>query len=250
MTSRTTSTRRLLQRGSQPFNLKGMKPVALITGGTRGIGLALARLLKDDYNLVILGRDPQRLDEVSEELGARGVQVDLADVDSIEGAFDGVDLPRVDVLVHSAGILRTGVLAETTNADFTESFAVNVIAVAALTRVLQPALETARGRVVMINSGSGKRGSATSAVYSSTKFALNGLADCLRQDLGPKGIRVTTIAPGRTDTDMQRELVASEEGTYTPQAYLTPEEVAHAVVHAIKQSADIEYISVRPPMVR
>lgn len=224
-----------------------MKPVAVITGATRGIGHAIAELLAGDYDLVFVGRKSERLSQIAETLGARIVTADFADHARLPEAFADVDLPRVDVLVHSAGVLHTGPLAETTSEQFTEAFAVNVTAVAALTRELTPALIEARGRVVMINSGSGKRGSATSAVYTSTKFALNGLAECLRLDLGPKGVQVSTVAPGRTDTDMQRQLVASEQGTYNPEGYLTPGEVASAVVHVVTQAGDVDYLSIRPP---
>lgn len=227
-----------------------MKPVAVISGGTRGIGYAVAEQLRDDYDLVILGRDPQRLAQVGEELGARTCAVDLSDLTSIEPALTELGVARVDVLLHAAGILHTGTLAETTNEQFTQSFAVNVTAIAAVTRVLLPALEAARGRVVMINSGAGKRGSPTSAVYAATKFALNGLTECLRLDLAPKGIQISTVAPGRTDTDMQRQLVASENGTYTPESYLTREEVASAICHVISQGGDVDYLSIRPPQFR
>lgn len=227
-----------------------MKPTAVISGGTRGIGYAVAQYLRADHDLVILGRDPQRLAEAGKELGARTCAVDLADLDSISPALAELGLERVEVLLHSAGLLHTGPLAQTTNEQFTEAFAVNVSAIAAVTRELLPALEAGRGRVVMINSGSGRRGSATSPVYSATKFALNGLAECLRLDLGPRGVQVSTVAPGRTDTDMQRQLVASEEGTYTPEAYLSAEEVAEAVVHVIRQGGDVDYLSIRPPQQR
>lgn len=227
--------------------LVGMKPVAVISGGTRGIGYAVAAELREDHDLVILGRDPERLARVGAELGARTCEIDLAELDAIGPALAGLGLDRVDVLLHSAGILHVGVLSETTNEDFTQGFAVNVSAVAAVTRELLPALSAARGRVVMINSGAGRHGSATAPVYSATKFALTGLAESLRLDLGPSGVQVSTVAPGRTDTDMQRQLVASEQADYTPEAYLSPEEVASAIVHVIRQGGDVDYLSIRPP---
>src|SRR5690625_2303196 len=185
-----------------------MKPVAVISGGTRGIGYALARLLHPTHDLVIVGRNAQHLARVEEEFGARTLAQDLSDLEEVEPAVATLGLERVEVLVHSAGVLHTGILEETTNAQFTESFAVNVTAVAALTRALVPALKRARGRVVMLNSGSGKRGTAGSGVYAASKFALNGLAECMRLELGPAGVQVSTVAPGRTDTDMQHQLVA------------------------------------------
>lgn len=228
-----------------------MKRVAVITGATRGIGLAVAEsLAAAGYDLVLLGRNRQRLAAVGTTLGARTIAADLADPAQMGAAIANLDLPRVDVLVHSAGILHTGALEHTTAAEFTEGFAVNVTAVAELTRLLVPGLVAARGRVVMINSGSGKSGSANSPIYSATKFALNGLAECLRLDLGPRGVQVSTVAPGRTDTDMQRQLRASEDGDYVPENYLTPGEVAAAVTHVITQGGDVDYLSIRPPQFR
>lgn len=227
-----------------------MKPVAVITGGTRGIGYAIAEQLKDDHDLVIMGRDEQRLEAAAEALGARTSHVDLADHASIAPAAQALGLERLDVLVHSAGVFEAGRLAESTDEDFTRSFAINVTAIASLTRAFLPALDAAKGRVVMINSGSGRRGSATTPVYTATKFALNGLAESLRLDLGPRGIRVSTVAPGRTDTDMQRQLVASEGAQYQAERYLTPHEVASAVAHVIRQGGDIDYLSIRPPEYR
>lgn len=223
-----------------------MKPVAVISGGTRGIGFAVAKELRSQYDLVILGRSPERLARAAQELGGRTCEVDLSDLASIGPAVRELGLGRVDVLVHAAGVLHTGPLAQTTSEQFTESFAVNVTAVAALTRELIPALEAARGRVMMVNSGAGRRGSPNSAVYAASKFALNGLSESLRLDLGPRGIQIQTVAPGRTDTDMQRQLVASENGDYIPEAYLAASDVASAIAHMIAQGGDVDYLSIRP----
>lgn len=227
-----------------------MKPLAVLTGGTRGIGYATAQKLRHDHDLLLIGRDPERLVRAGQELGAQTLTLDLADVDSIEPALQALELPRVDVLLNAAGTLHTGALEVTTNTDFQEAFAINVFAVAAVTRALLPGLLAAKGTVVMVNSGAGKHGSPNSPVYAASKFALNGLSESLRLDLGPKGVQVSTVAPGRTDTDMQRELVASEQGTYTPEAYLTTDEVADAIVHVIRQGGDIDYLSIRPPAFR
>lgn len=227
-----------------------MKPIAVLTGATRGIGYATAKQLHEDHELLLIGRDADRLEQVGAELGARTLALDLADLDSIEPALQALDLPRVDVLLNAAGTLHTGVFETTTNVDFEQAFTINVFAVAAVTRALLPGLIAAKGRVLMVNSGAGKHGSPNAPIYAATKFALNGLSESLRLDLGAKGIQVSTIAPGRTDTDMQRELVASEQGTYTPEAYLSADEVAQAIVHVIRHGGDIDYLSIRPPAFR
>ena len=102
----------------------------------------------------------------------------------------GLGLDRVDVLLHSAGILHVGVLSETTNEDFTQGFAVNVSAVAAVTRELLPALSAARGRVLMINSGAGRHGSATARTP--------GCSVCTRATASGSTSVTTTDAPSST----------------------------------------------------
>lgn len=227
-----------------------MKPVAVISGGTRGIGYAVAKRLKVSHDVVVIGKNPETLQQAHDTLGVGTLQLDLADLDAVEEAIAGLGLDRVDVLVHSAGVLFTGGLNQTTNEAFSTSLTINVTAVAALTRALVEPLERAGGRVIMLNSGAGRRGSATSVAYATSKFALNGLTESLRLDLGPRGIQVSTVAPGRTGTDMQRQLVDSEGGVYTPQAYLTAGEVADAIMHIITQGGDVQYMEIRPPAFR
>jgi NADP-dependent 3-hydroxy acid dehydrogenase YdfG len=105
-----------------------------------------------------------------------------------------------------------------------------------LTLALLPALRRARGQVVFINSGSGRTASRGMASYSSSKFALRAFADSLRSD--EPELRVTTVYPGRTDSDMQRELVEFEGGTYDPAEFLKPETVATAVANAVATPPD------------
>jgi NADP-dependent 3-hydroxy acid dehydrogenase YdfG len=125
---------------------------------------------------------------------------------------------------------------------------VNVIAVAELTRVLLPALRAVRGRVVLINSGAGKRVSPNWGSYGASKFALRGYAEALRVEEEPNGVRVTTIYPGRTATDMQRDVRAAEGGDYDPDAYLRPETVADAVLFALRTPPDgqLTELTLRP----
>ncbi|MDO4665592.1 MAG: SDR family oxidoreductase [Actinomycetaceae bacterium] len=224
-------------------------PIALITGGSRGIGAAIARELAPTHRLIIGGRTAESVATVTALYeDATGFIADLADPVTIENAVSALEIDRLDVLVHSAGLLGSSKpVAETSLAEWQQVMGVNVIAVAQLTRLLLPALRNAGGQVIMINSGSGLKASAGTSVYSSSKFALRALADSLREEERGR-IRVTSIHSGRVATDMQVQLQANAGRAYVASDHLQPESVAAAVRLAVDASAEamVETISVRP----
>jgi NADP-dependent 3-hydroxy acid dehydrogenase YdfG len=209
-------------------------PTALITGAGGGIGSAIASALSTTHSLLLAGRPSDRLDAVAERLGATTFPLDLTDADEIAAACEVVD--ELDALVHNAGVFIPGRVAETTVDEWRATFAVNVFGAVDLTLALLPALRAASGRVVFVNSGAGQRVSPGMASYSASKFALRAFADSLRDD--EPDLRVTTIYPGRTDSAMQRELVAFEGGEYDPGDFLRPETVAAAVANAVATPPD------------
>ena len=129
-----------------------------------------------------------------------------------------------------------GRVAESTPEQWRASFEVNVTGAVALTLALLPALRAARGQVVFINSGSGLNPSPGLASYAASKFALRAFADSLRAD--EPLLRVTSIHPGRVDTDMQRDLVAYEGGEYDPARFLSPQTVAGVVAQVVATPPD------------
>ncbi|UVO11692.1 SDR family oxidoreductase [Mycobacterium sp. SVM_VP21] len=219
-------------------------PTALITGAGGGIGSAIAAALAPTHTLLLAGRPSARLDAVAQRLGATTWPLDLADIDGIDAATEIVD--ELDVLVHNAGVMLPGAAGESYIEEWRATFEVNVFGAVALTLALLPALRAARGQVVFINSGAGQRVSPGMASYSASKFALRAFADSLRSD--EPMLRVTTVYPGRVDTDMQQDLVAYEGGEYDAARFLRPDTVAEVVAGAIRTpvEAQLQEVVVRP----
>jgi NADP-dependent 3-hydroxy acid dehydrogenase YdfG len=219
-------------------------PTALITGAGGAIGSAIATALAPTHTLLLAGRPSDRLDAVAQRLGATTFPLDLTDADEIESTCEIVD--ELDVLVHNAGVSIPGHVSESNVDEWRATFAVNVFGPVELTLRLLPALRQAHGQVVFINSGAGRNVSPGMASYSASKFALRAFADSLRGD--EPGLRVTTVYPGRTDSDMQRELVAFEGGDYEPEKFLKPETVAAAVAQVVATPPDghVHEVVLRP----
>jgi NADP-dependent 3-hydroxy acid dehydrogenase YdfG len=207
---------------------------ALITGASRGIGAAIADALAPTHTLFLAGRSSPALQATAERLGATPLPLDVTDADSIQAAAAAVG--ELNVLVHNAGVSLPGRVADSTVDQWRTTFDVNVFGAVAVTLALLPALRRADGQVVFINSGAGRTASENMASYSASKFALRTFADSLR--LSEPALRVTTVYPGRTDTDMQRELVSFEGGDYDAGRLLRADTVAAAVAQAINTPAD------------
>jgi NAD(P)-dependent dehydrogenase (short-subunit alcohol dehydrogenase family) len=223
------------------------RPTALVTGATRGIGRAIAEDLAGTHDVVLVARDAGAVQSLSRDLpGSSALPLDVAD----EAAVDAAALPpRVDVLVHAAGISTHGAVDEVTREDWRSVFEVNVFGVAHLTARLLPALREGGGTVVLVNSGAGLFSTPGNAVYSGSKFALRTFGDCLREEERENGVRVVSVHPGVVDTDMGRELLAARPGS-RPERMLAPGTIAAAVRTAVDAppEAQFETISVRPTL--
>lgn len=223
------------------------RPNALVTGASRGIGRAVARELSQTHDVLLGARDQRLLRELADELpGARPWEAELTDLDAVSAAVEDID--RLDVLVHSAGVVELGSVAESSSEAWRRTFEVNVFAVVELTRLLLPALRAAGGHVVLINSTSGLTPRPNWGSYAASKFALRAFAEVLRAEEASHGIRVTSVFPGRTATDMQRGVRTAEGGEFEPENYLSPESVAASVLSAIRagDEAHLTEIVVRP----
>ncbi len=223
------------------------RPVALITGASRGIGRAVAADLGRTHHVLVGGRDEEAVAEVVAALpSAAGFVADLVD-DALPALPE-----RLDVLVHSAGVEDGDAVGDTDRATWRRVFEANLFAVAELTRLALPALRAARGTVVLVNSGSGFSSAPGGAVYAASKFALRALADALREEERQAGVRVVSVHPGRTDSDMQRAKVEKEGRDYDLRFLLDPADVAAVVRTAVDlpPGAVLETASVRPSAVR
>ena len=219
-------------------------PTAMITGASRGLGAAIATALAPTHTLFLAGRPSADLDAVAEQFGATTWPIDLADLDAIPEVVDPI--VELDVLIHNAGVAYPGRVAESTVDEWRATLQVNVLGPVALTLSLLPALRSAGGHVVFVNSGSGINASPGLASYSGSKFALRGFADSLRND--EPSLRVTSVHPGRIATEMQEGLIAYEGRDYDPEQFLSPETVAKVIADAVNtpRDAHIHEVIVRP----
>lgn len=224
----------------------------LITGATGGIGGAVAELLHGaGHDVILTGRSAERLEESARRIAGEGRErvrtlvLDLSDPRRIEPSLAGVELPPLDGVVHSAGVARLGTVAESDPADWAGQLLVNAAAPAELTRLLLPSVRAARGHVVFVNSGSGLRTNPTWGAYSASKHALRALAEALRAE--EPDIRVTSVYPGRTASEMQRQIREQEGGEYDATAYMSPRTVATVIVNALEtpRDATVTDVSVR-----
>jgi len=228
------------------------EPIAIVTGATGGMGREIVADLARTHHVYALGRNDTALAELGALANVTPVNSDLV-ADLLDAAGSTclsrlTDLTRVDVLVHAAAIATKFSVESATPADWRRAMDVNVHAPAELTRLLLPALRQARGTVVFINSGAGRGSYGDNVVYAGTKHALYALADGLRKAESTAGVRVSTVAPGPTDTPMLRGLYAQDDKDYVPEHYIEPVEVAQAIRLVVDagESTQITDVAVRP----
>ena len=230
--------------------LAGM--TALVTGASRGIGLAIARrLAKLGARLSLCARDAARLEAANAELRADGFEAltmvaDVTHANEIQNLVDRThrELGPIEILINNAGIGRFGPAHQMTEADWDALLDTNLKSVFLVTRAVVPGMiERKRGQIVNISSLAGKNAFAGGGIYCASKWGLMGLTACMAEDLRAHGIRVSAICPGSVATDF-----SPHTGRDTSKL-LQPDDVAHAVATLVTQ-ADTSFISeilLRPP---
>ena len=203
----------------------------LVTGGNRGIGLAIAKAFLEAGDRVAI---TYRSGDVPE--GMLGVKADVTDMASVDAAFTEVEAAHgpVEVLVANAGITRDTLLLRMSEDDFTDVVDTNLTgAFRVVKRASKGMLKLRRGRVVLISSVVGLYGSPGQVNYAASKAGLVGIARSLTRELGSRNITANVVAPGFIDTDMTRALPEDTQKNYLSSIpagrFAAPEEVAGVV---------------------
>ena len=212
--------------------------VALITGASSGIGLAIARsFLSEGANLVVVARRSDRLQVLADEAQKSGRKcvVVAGDVREEETAIRAVSaavqqLGKLDILVNNAGIARYGNLVTLSINDYDAMMDTNMRSTFLFTRHAVPVLlERGKGAIITISSMAGVTGFAGEAVYCATKFAEVGFTQALDRELRPRGIKVGVVCPGGVKTEFAIGTGRTEEGVATS-GMLDAEDVAEATL--------------------
>ncbi|MFJ2741460.1 SDR family oxidoreductase [Streptomyces sp. NPDC087440] len=223
----------------------------VITGAGSGIGAAVARRLHErGDDVVLMARDAGRAKELEAQLPGVGTLVgDLSNPDRLSWAFSHQRMPeRVDSLLHIAGVVDLGPVADLGVRAWHNQLNTNLIAPAELTRLFLPQLRLDKGHVIFVNSGAGLSASAEWSAYAASKHGLKALADSLRHEEHPNGVRVTSVYPGRTASPMQEKVHSQEGKAYDPAKWIDPESVATTILMALDlpRDAEVNDLTVRP----
>jgi clavulanate-9-aldehyde reducatase len=234
--------------------------VAAVTGASSGIGEATARALSAAGASVALGaRRAERLEALAESLDGRTLARAL-DVSEEEQARDFIqaahdELGGLDILVNNAGVMLLGPVADADTEDWRRMVAVNLLGLLYCTHAALPVMAGGGGGdIVNVSSVAGRRADAGAAVYNMTKFGVHAFSEALRQEALHQGIRVTTVAPGFVETELQghntdalvrRSLEKSREQIGD---VLRAEDIADAILHAVTRPAHVcvNEVVVRP----
>ncbi len=230
---------------------------ALVTGGTRGIGRAIAaRIAAEGARVWLTGTDAARAEAVAIEIAAeldddrsrvRGLRLDFADPESVKRCFGeaGAD-GGLQVLVNNAGIARDGLLVRQSAAAWREVLGTNLDSLhTCCQEAVRPMIRARYGRIVNLSSIVGLRGGAGQTAYAASKAGIVGFTKALAKELARRNITVNAVAPGLVATDMTKSLLESGRDSFSSSIAMarpgTPEEVAAAV--AFLASPEASYIT-------
>jgi NADP-dependent 3-hydroxy acid dehydrogenase YdfG len=233
----------------QPGVIMSDAPVAVVTGGSSGIGAAVARqLLEAGYRVTVTGRSEERLkafaaglDDPKELLTVVGHAAEYADVRAaVEATLERFG--RIDTAVANAGFGTHDTVAEGDPAGWSEMVLTNVLGPALLIRASVDALKETRGRIVLVGSVAGHIHTPGN-IYGATKWAVTALAENTRRQVTEWGIGVTLISPGRVETPFW-----DSYGGPPPGGLLTADQIAGSVVWAVRQpdGVDVNSVTIRP----
>jgi NAD(P)-dependent dehydrogenase (short-subunit alcohol dehydrogenase family) len=226
---------------------------AVVTGASRGIGLAAARRLADEgARVAMLARSEGPLAEAAEAIGpgALPVPCDLADGAAVERVareiarlFGGAP----DVVVSNAGLFRLALIEETSPEDFAATLATNLVAPFLLVRAFLPEMRRrATGTIVTVGSIADRAAFPENGAYAASKFGLRGLHEVLRAELRGSGVRATLVSPGPVDTPLWDPIDPDSRAGFTPRsAMLSAGAVADAILYVATRPAGVNVDELR-----
>lgn len=217
----------------------------LVTGATKGIGLAIAKQLAKYYDVYVCGRSLENLKKVCEENRFKDYfAIDLSKENSAEKLFNQLNVD-IDILINNAGVYYYNSLNEMTHEEIINTINLNAVAPLELTKLVIPHMKKQKwGRIINIGSISGVMGEANASVYSMTKASLIGMSKALALELAQDDITVNVINPGWVDTDLiNNENLESDftkqdiVNTIPQRRFVTPEEIASTVEFLVSNRA-------------
>jgi 3-oxoacyl-[acyl-carrier protein] reductase len=225
-----------------------MGRIALVTGGSRGIGRAIADALHAaGAGVVILDRDAERAPITAQEIGddVCAMIADVTDPDQVASALATVEetCGPIDILVNNAGVTKDALLVRMSDDDWSTVLDVNLRGVFLLTRAVARGMMKRRwGRIINISSVVGLMGNPGQANYAASKAGLIGFTKAVARELASRNVLVNAIAPGFIETDMTRALTDAQRNTLVAQIPLgrlgQPSDVARAVLFLASDHAD------------
>lgn len=220
-------------------DLKGKN--ALVTGGSRGLGKAVAlALAKEGVNVAVTGRNTKTLEETVEEIRSFGVKADYSIFNVAEKVEVKMQLERLiesfgafDILINNAGIAAFGSFLEMPESDWEEIVRTNLFGPYYVSKAVIPSMvELGSGDIINVSSTAGLKGNAVTSAYSASKAGLIGLSESLMFELRKKNIRVTTLTPSTIASEMSKDVLKITDGD--PEKVLQPEDFAQLIVDLLK----------------
>ncbi|MDY5784666.1 MULTISPECIES: SDR family NAD(P)-dependent oxidoreductase [unclassified Corynebacterium] len=229
-----------------------MNKIAVVTGGSAGIGAATARALAaDGWTVYVAARRLERCEEIAREIGGVAVEVDVTDQGSVDKLAAKLD--RVDLLVNNAGGAKNlDFLRDAREEDWEWMYKTNVFGTVRMTKALYPQLKAAQGLVINIGSVAGTDAYKGGSGYNAAKYGLRGLTRALRREEADNLIRVTEIDPGRVKTDFALNRFSGDtaraDAVYDGNVNLTAEDIAETVrwVASLPAHVNIDTLSIMP----
>ena len=226
--------------------------VAVVTGGSAGIGAAAARALANDgWHVVVAARRLDKCEEVAKEIGGVAAELDVTDQVSVDKL--AAQLERVDLVVNNAGGAKElDFLRDASDADWEWMFDTNVMGTMRVTRALYPQLKASQGLVINIGSVAGTDAYKGGSGYNAAKYGLRGMTRAMRREEAENNIRVCELDPGRVETDFALNRFGGDEErarkVYEGNVNLTAEDIAEAVrwVASLPKRVNIDTMSIMP----